>query len=187
MKRVRHLPCLVLASGGIDSTACLSYYRERGQPLAALFVDYGQPARSMEAQAVRAVCGRLKVPLRRLQVTGLNIPPGEIRGRNALLLVVGLMNLDEDVGLVSLGIHAGTSYPDCSPLFLSRVQEIYDSYCAGQVQIDAPFATWSKRDVYDFAMSRKLPLDLTYSCLRGGKKPCGECESCKDVEALHAR
>ena len=33
---------LVLLSGGIDSTSCIVYYKEREFGLSALFVDYGQ-------------------------------------------------------------------------------------------------------------------------------------------------
>jgi 7-cyano-7-deazaguanine synthase in queuosine biosynthesis len=35
---------LVLLSGGIDSAACLDFYKELGRPPCALFVDYGHPA-----------------------------------------------------------------------------------------------------------------------------------------------
>ncbi len=184
MSRLRHLRCLVLASGGIDSTTCLSYYKKRHQPVTALFVDYGQPARVMEAKAVSAVCRTLEVPLKRVRVVGLKFPAGEIRGRNALFLLLGLMGYEQRVGLVSLGIHAGTSYTDCSSLFVRRVQRVYDIYSGGQVRIDTPFARWSKRDIYDLAVKRNLPLHLTYSCLRGKKSPCGLCEACKDIEAL---
>jgi 7-cyano-7-deazaguanine synthase len=186
IKSVRRLPCLVLASGGLDSTACLGYYRARHQPVTALFVDYGQRARAMESRAVGAVCNRLRVPLKRLRMAGPSIPVGVIRGRNALLLVAALMSFDAESGLISLGIHAGTPYPDCSAAFVDQVQSIYDAYCAGQVRIDAPFATWTKSEIYDFAVKRRLPLHLTYSCLLGRRRPCGSCESCKDLEALHA-
>ena len=186
IKGVRRLPCLVLASGGLDSTACLGYYRGRHQPVTALFVDYGQPARAMESKAVSAVCKRLRVPLKRVRIAGPSIPVGVIRGRNALLLVAALMSFEAESGLISLGIHAGTTYPDCSAAFVDEVQSIYDAYCAGQIRIDAPFGAWTKRDIYDFALKRGLPFHLTYSCLLGRTKPCGSCESCKDLEALHA-
>ena len=186
IKGVRRLPCLVLASGGLDSTACLCYYRARHQPVTALFVDYGQPARAMESKAVGAVCKKLRVPLRRVRIAGSSSAIGAIRGRNALLLIVALISFEAESGLISLGIHAGTPYPDCSSAFVDQVQGIYDAYCAGRVRIDAPFAAWTKRDIYDFALDRGLPLHLTYSCLIGQRQPCGSCESCKDLEALHA-
>lgn len=46
---------LVLCSGGIDSTACLSYYLLNGYSPCALWVDYGQAARVPELNAVKAV------------------------------------------------------------------------------------------------------------------------------------
>lgn len=171
----------------MDSTACLIYYRERHHPVTALFVDYGQPARLRESRAAAAVCRNLRVPLRQVRVSKLSDPADAIRGRNALLLMVALRCFEGESGLVSLGIHGGTTYADCSPTFVGQVQAIYDAYCAGQIRIDAPFLTWAKMDIYDFAMKRKLPVNLTYSCLLGRKKPCGSCESCRDVEALHAR
>lgn len=39
---------IVLASGGVDSTACLFYYREAGHDVEALFIDYGHPANPIE-------------------------------------------------------------------------------------------------------------------------------------------
>lgn len=180
------LPCLVLTSGGIDSAACLSYYVHRCHPVSALFVDYLQPARTMEAQAALAICERLGVSLLSSHVVGPRIRTGAIRGRNALLLDLALMTSDFDAGLVCLGVHRGTSYPDCSLPFLERVQALYDTYAGGQIRVDAPFVNWSKRDVYDFAIKQGIPMHLTYSCLVGGERPCGVCESCKDVEALRA-
>ncbi len=167
--------------------ACLSYYRSRRHPVSALFVDYGQAARSMEAKAVSAICRRLGVPLDTARLrSSTSIAIGAIRGRNAFLLDLALMSAEFDFGLVSLGIHGGTVYPDCSETFVERAQRVYDVYAGGRIRIDAPFVNWSKRDVYDFAVAQRLPLDLTYSCLVGRKRPCGSCESCKDVEALRA-
>jgi len=42
---------LVLASGGIDSTACLFYYKELGHEIEALFVDYGHPTWQIDDQS----------------------------------------------------------------------------------------------------------------------------------------
>jgi len=178
------LPCLVLTSGGVDSAACLSYYLHRRHSVRALFVDYLQPARVMEAKAASAICRTFDVRLESSQVTGPRIQTGAIHGRNGLLLHLALMAVTFDAGLVCLGVHAGTRYPDCSPLFLERVQALYDLYSAGRVRIDAPFVNWSKRDVYDFAVQQGVPVHLTYSCLAGTEPPCGVCESCRDVESL---
>ncbi len=167
--------------------ACLSYYRSRRQPVSALFVDYGQPARSMEARAANAICQRLGVRLNTARLRSSSKAIRATRGRNAFLLNLALMSAEFEFGLVSLGIHGGTAYPDCSAGFVEQAQRVYDVYAGGLIRIDAPFVNWSKRDVYDFAAAQGLPLDLTYSCLLGRKRPCGRCDSCKDVEALRAR
>jgi 7-cyano-7-deazaguanine synthase len=181
------LPCLVLISGGIDSAACLRYYLHRQHPVAGLFVDYGQPAQHMERRAAVAICERLGIRLGVSQVEGPAVGVGLIRSRNALLLMLALMLTEFDIGLVSMGVHAGTTYPDCSPPFIRHVQSLYDLYTGGRIRVDAPFLEWSKRDVYDFAVGHGVPVDLTYSCLAGAQQPCKICESCRDLEALGVR
>ena len=54
----------------------------------------------------------------------------------------------------------------------------------GAVQIGAPFADWSKSEVFAYARTIGLPIDLTYSCEVGGARECGKCLSCIDRKAL---
>lgn len=180
----RKLPCLVLVSGGVDSAACLRYYLNRQHPVAGLFVNYGQPAENMERKAALAICEIFGVRLCLSRVEGPRMAPGPIRSRNALLLTLALMLTDFETGLVSIGVHGGTTYPDCSPEFVRQIQLLYDLYTGGRIRVDAPFLDWSKRDVYDFAVAHGVPIEMTYSCLAGTEQPCGACESCKDLEAL---
>jgi 7-cyano-7-deazaguanine synthase len=180
----RHI-VLVLLSGGLDSTSCLSYYKRRGNRVTALFVDYGHKASKRESAAAHTVAREQGIALASASVDGLRIPGGAIPGRNALLLDVALMSFGRPSGIVALGIHAGTDYPDCSSAFVAKMQAVFDVYTGGRIRIDAPFLKWRKRDIYDFAIAQKLPIGLTYSCETGGKLPCGSCTSCKDIEALH--
>ncbi len=41
----------VLASGGLDSTTCLSYYLVEGYTVHALWIDYGHPTALAEEKA----------------------------------------------------------------------------------------------------------------------------------------
>lgn len=45
------MEALVLLSGGIDSAACVAFYRRLGNDVAAVFVDYGQPVREQEERS----------------------------------------------------------------------------------------------------------------------------------------
>ena len=177
---------LVLLSGGLDSLACVAHYRDRGLSPEALFVDYGQAASARERAAAKSLAGRLNFVLHFASVTGVQTPQGFIPGRNALLLMVGLMHFQRESGLISLGIHANTLYSDCSPHFVSQMQGVFDTYRGGAIQIDAPFLHGTKADVWDFLREHNYPLEDTYSC-ENGNVPCGRCLSCLDVESLNAR
>lgn len=179
------MPVLILLSGGVDSGVCLHYYMSRGADVTCLHVDYGQAARRMEGAAARAICSYFHVPLDTVVLTG--VPPsgtGLIQGRNAALLAIALLSAPFDVGLVALGVHAGTHYVDCSPQFIVAHQGIYDLYTGGTVRIDAPLLDWYKHDIYQYAHMNSIPVELTYSCETGNDVPCGSCASCTDRSAM---
>lgn len=177
----------VLLSGGIDSSACVAYYLGQRFRVDALFVDYGQAAAAKEMRAAKSVCGHFHIPLNVVRLRGTSKKgPGLITGRNAFLLSISLLEFAPRAGTIALGIHSGTRYRDCTPLFVRKMQLIFDICTGGTVQIGAPFLNWGKADVWTFARARKVPLTITYSCERGLKQPCGSCNSCLDLEALRA-
>ena len=99
-----------------------------------------QAAAGQECIAADAITSALAVPLVRLKWTSLNRKAeGLICGRNAFLLLGALMELRPTVGILALGIHAGTNYADCSPEFISGMQQIFNLYTCGRVQAGAPF------------------------------------------------
>jgi 7-cyano-7-deazaguanine synthase len=174
----------VLLSGGIDSTACLEYYRQRHARLRALFINYGQPSSRNENRAALRVAKRFDLPLKRINVSGLRIGEGMIVGRNALLLCIALTSQVKRPALVAIGIHAGTLYGDCTPQFLSNMQSVFDLYTDGAVKLDAPFLRWSKREIVSFCEKAAIDLTETYSCESGSSKPCGICLSCRERGGL---
>jgi len=178
---------LVLLSGGIDSSACITYYLSQKFPVQALFVDYGQVAAQREFSAAFQICNYYDVNLNKVTATGFKKwSGGYIPGRNAFLLYTALMSFSRDTGLIAIGIHAGTSYSDCSELFIHKLQSSFDLYTDGCIQIGVPFVTWNKRSIWSYCNAKEVPLDLTYSCELGEEPPCGRCSSCKDLEALRA-
>lgn len=174
----------VLLSGGIDSAACIAFYAERGATLTATFVDYGQAARVAESRAAKAVArhygasvSAVRVDARRRWGAGL------IPARNAMLVSCGLMVAKPRVQALVLGIHAGTSYVDCSPPFVQVMQKVADLYTDGRVQIAAPFLTWTKAEIARYCSVKRVPIHLTYSC-EAGSQPCRRCSSCRDREGI---
>ena len=179
----------VLASGGIDSTACLHYYLSAGYDVHALWVDYGQPATSAESAAVGRIAEHYSLPLKKVRIAGLDWPnlPGqlfEFRGRNLTLVSLALNTAAGGNGLIALGIHQGTAFADCSEDFVYRTDGLVASLSEGRFRLDCPFVRWSKLEVAHYAVSTGVPLDLTYSCERGSLPPCKECVKCRDVAQI---
>lgn len=175
----------LLLSGGIDSTACAAFLLAQNFRLEAVFVDYGQAAGVREELAAAAVAAHFGIPLRHVRCSGVHSKTaGLIRGRNAFLAFAAMM--ETNTSLIAMGLHAGTPYWDCSPAFVEHVQSMFDAYCDGRVRLFVPFLSWSKREIWDFCLTRGVPLSLTYSCELGLDQPCPRCSSCRDLEALRA-
>lgn len=178
----------VLLSGGIDSTACVHFYRDQGYRVKPLHIQYGQGAHISELRSSRAVAHFYKLTLLCVDLSHLEPAiSGEIPGRNALLLSAGLMSMGARTGLVALGIHAGTRYFDCQPTFVRLWERLLDGYTDGRIRLGAPFLSWTKSEIWQYCLNSDVPLDLTWSCESRSGKPCGRCSSCKDKEALIAR
>lgn len=179
---------VVLLSGGLDSTACLYFYREQRRSVSALFVDFGQPARERERWAAEAISLHTETPLVTARIDGIpEIAGRETPGRNTLLVSTALMVVPPETRSVALGIHAGTPYPDCTPDFVQRMNALLDLATDGRVVLAAPFVHWSKVDIWDFLESHSAPTELTWSCEYGRETPCGTCPTCLDLDAMNDR
>ena len=174
---------LVLASGGIDSTTLLHLAVQQQLSPGALFVDYGQAAAEAEFESMQKVCATLDVPWRRVKFGGSRFGAGEIRGRNAFLLHVALLEFPSDAGVVAIGIHAGTGYPDCSPEFMTFMNQSYEFHTGGRIGVEAPFLHWAKQDVYRLFSGLSIPSEYTHSC-EASNVACGRCRSCLDRNIL---
>ena len=176
---------VVLASGGIDSTACIHMLQTRGLSVSALFIDFGQAASLQERFAVRRICKRFGVRLDQISVnSSRRYGPGELVGRNAFLIFSALMFARPTRGLIALGIHAGTPYYDCTEAFFRSISTLVEDHSNSQNQLLAPFLSWSKAEIVTYCRDEDVPLELTYSCERGAARPCGRCLSCRDRKAL---
>jgi 7-cyano-7-deazaguanine synthase len=176
---------LVLLSGGIDSTACVHYYKQHATSVHALHVNYGQAAAAAEQAAASAISQRLGIALSTIKVDGFSPSgAGVLIGRNHLLLSVALFAVGEAHGILALGIHAGTAYVDCSPTFADQAQRMLDLLTDGRVALGVPFLNSSKRDIWRYCVDNSLQIADTYSCEAGTVPACGTCLSCADRAAL---
>lgn len=172
---------LVLASGGIDSTACIQYYIQRGFQVQILHVDYGQKPFEPERAALHSVCEYFDLEYQLLTMRG--IPWSlrhfdEIVGRNLFLAAIGLATFHANSGLVAMGIHSGNEYADCSREFQNQLRVIAQLSSRYLIDFDFPFGTWFKHEIIEYCRSHEIPVWLTYSCVTSESDACGQCDSC---------
>jgi 7-cyano-7-deazaguanine synthase len=117
---------------------------------------------------------------------GAAIPSTYVPARNTVFLSFAL-GYAEVVGAEAIVIGANaldySGYPDCRPEYLEAFERLANlATKAGvegrTVKVLAPLLHMSKRDIVETARRLKAPIAQTWSCYRGGRVPCGTCESC---------
>ncbi|HJQ93986.1 MAG TPA: 7-cyano-7-deazaguanine synthase QueC, partial [Candidatus Thermoplasmatota archaeon] len=117
---------------------------------------------------------------------GAAIPSTYVPARNTVFLAFAL-GYAEVVGATAIVIGANaldySGYPDCRPEYLEAFERLAAlATKAGvegrTVKVLAPLLHMSKRDIVQTARRLKAPIAQTWSCYRGGRVPCGTCESC---------
>lgn len=173
---------MVLLSGGIDSTACIHYYLNQGFYVESIFIDYGQMARKKEFESAKNIASYYRIKLDHYEFSAQILNQDEIKGRNAFLVLSTLVTHPEFNGILSLGIHSGVAYYDCSESFIKDINKILEGYTGGRIMLDAPFLRWNKKMIYLYCKENSVPIHLTYSCENGDE--CGKCQSCIDRKGL---
>jgi 7-cyano-7-deazaguanine synthase len=177
---------LVLFSGGIDSSSVIHYYKILGFKIYGLFINYGQKAYQKEREAVKKLSSYFSIETIYINLqTNFTDSNGVIQGRNYYFISSALMNLPFHKGLISLGIHKGTMFPDCSSYFIQKNQEIINLYHNGNVLIDCPFINMHKQDIIYYFQNTNIPFEYTYSCENGSEQPCDNCIKCFELKKMY--
>jgi 7-cyano-7-deazaguanine synthase len=105
--------------------------------------------------------------------------------RNGLFLSsAASLALSKECSVLYYGAHhddwAGSAYPDCSVSFVEAMNRAIYEGSGKQVQIEAPFISWSKAQIVAKGLELKVPYELTWSCYEGNEVPCGTCGTCID-------
>ena len=198
---------LVVLSGGLDSTVCMALAAdESGEPPLALTFDYGQRHRA-ELDRAAGIAGHyrsehlvvhldtsawggsaLTDPAVEVPAAGSTegIPDTYVPARNSIFLAVALGVAEaRDLDDVWIGVNAVdySGYPDCRPEFIDAFRGVA---ATGQrrgvegdpISIRTPLIGCSKEEIVRLGTDRGAPLQLTWSCYRGGDRPCGTCDAC---------
>lgn len=197
---------IIILSGGIDSTTMLYDYRER-IALAVTF-DYGSNHNAKEIPFARYHCEKLGIEhivielgfMKRYFESSLlsgadAIPEGNYDDDNMRSTVVPFRNgimlsiaagLAETRGLkyVMMANHAGdhTIYPDCRPQFVEAMSSAIACGTYTATELFAPYTDITKTDIVRRGLMMGIEYDKTWSCYKGGDRPCGQCGTCRERE-----
>lgn len=193
---------VVLLSGGIDSTVALATVTANDNHAAmALSFDYGQLHAERELAAAAAVAEHYDIHHRiidlraalpqRCTLTGgagdlpethaTDIDATYVPGRNLTMLAVGVaLAAGVGAGAVVIGANADdrAGYPDCRAEFITSANTTARQSTNGAVGIWAPLIRMSKSEIVAAGRHLDAPLEMTWSCYRGGIEPCGRCGAC---------
>ncbi len=169
---------IVLASGGIDSTALIDFYIRRKNRVECMHFQYGQANAKSEKEAFKNITKFYGVKGTIVDMGfSMNKRKDEILGRNVLFaLITGFTS--KNASRIAIGIHAGTQYYDCTRAFVNDCQKILDGYFPGTVRLEAPFLNLFKSEILRYCNEFGVPINMTYSCQRQNFPACGECPSC---------
>jgi 7-cyano-7-deazaguanine synthase len=198
---------LVVLSGGLDSTVCAARASREGELRLALTFDYGQRHR-IELERAAAVAQALDVEqlVVRLDAsqwggsaltdsavdvpsagdTTDDIPVTYVPARNLIFLSVAVGIAEaRDLDAVIIGINAldYSGYPDCRPEFIRSFEQtaalaLKRGVEGHPVEVRSPLVECTKADIVRLGVELGAPLELTWSCYRGGPEPCGDCDAC---------
>ncbi len=201
----RNKLAVVLLSGGLDSTTTLFLALNKGFEASCLIFDYGQ-RHKREVEGAKKIarwahCAyrieklalvnrgsslldkKIKVPVAKFSG---KIPSTYVPARNLIFLSIA-SSFAESLGAEAIFIGANaidfSGYPDCRPEFYSSLQRVLDvgtkSGVEGKgIKIITPLINRTKKEIVLLGAKLGVPFNLTWSCYKGGKRPCGKCESC---------
>jgi len=218
---------IVLNSGGVDSTTCVSAaIKDVGEAnVTTVSVFYGQ-RHSKELECAQKVadyygvshrvidlsktgimddsnCPLLKqsteeIPehsyAEQIEMNGEGMVTTYVPFRNGLLLssvaALAMALYPDDEVDIYLGAHAddaaGNAYADCSQAFTDAMDLAISLGTYGKVHLVAPLVNLNKAGVVKMGLELGTPYELTWSCYKGGEKPCGKCGTCIDRAAAFA-
>jgi 7-cyano-7-deazaguanine synthase len=196
--------CVLVYSGGLDSTVLLYDLLDRGKEVAALSVYYGQ-RHSRELESAQKICQSLGVEHKVVDISSIAglfgasslidadsaVPDGHyaemsmkvtvVPNRNMLLLALaGAWAIAQKASEVAYAAHGGdhTIYPDCRPEFVAHLDAALQCADWHSVKLLYPFGTFTKTDIVRRGVELRVPFHETWSCYKGGASHCGACGTC---------
>lgn len=175
----------------MDSVVLLYDLIGQGHNVHCVLFDYGQ-RHVKELDFAKWHCEWQKVLytlIKLPQLQGSELTDGSggiiVPNRNAILLNIAVnLAVTAKADTVTFAANADdeTVFPDCRRAFLEAINASVKA--AGyNIEICAPYLDKAKWWIGAKARDMRVPLTETWSCYKGGEKPCGDCPACLKREA----
>jgi len=203
--------CVLVYSGGMDSTVLLYDLVSQGRHPAALSFDYGSRHNARELPLAAETCQKLGVGHQIISLgfmeklfssallkNGPAIPDGQYQQENMALTVVPFRNpilmgisvgYAESIGAgeVLLASHGGDHalYPDCRKDFNQAFDLAVRLGTDGKVRLAFPYENLDKKEIANIGRRLKVDFSRTWTCYKGEAIHCGVCSACRErMDAL---
>ncbi|MCL2646069.1 MAG: 7-cyano-7-deazaguanine synthase [Phycisphaerales bacterium] len=203
--------CVVVCSGGMDSTAAAAHARYiDGLSLVLLHFRYGCRAESREVEAIKAITSVLEGEcvfqdlawlnqLGNSRLTDHNAPiAGPVEGaeyphewvpaRNLVMIAYAAAFCDAhgiDKIYMGLNMEESSVYPDNTVEFYERLNSVLPLATLIRPVIVMPLARMMKWQIVKHAHKINAPIHLSWSCYRSGTVHCGCCGPCYMRRTAH--
>ena len=200
--------CLVILSGGQDSTTCLYWALKNFKVVEAIHFDYGQKNELVELSKVIFICSKVGVRLKTIKLylndivesdlfkggefsVKDNIPSSFVPFRNLFFLTYAMAYAyTREIQNIVIGVNQVdfSGYPDCRKDFILSAEKTLRLAIDKEVNIITPLLEKSKVEIFELADDLNC-LDViindTITCYNGNLTinewglGCGECPACK--------
>ncbi len=209
----RKIKGVAILSGGLDSTVSLAAAARKMDVVLALTFDYGQRAARREREASAKIARHFRIPHRVIAIPWLaaltstalvnrraRLPLREMSERSAKAVWVPNRNgvfieiaaaHAESLGaqrlITGFNKEEAATFPDNSAAYVSAVNYALSFSTANGVRVVSYTGALDKKAIVRLGRRLDAPLNFIWPCYEGGKRWCGECESClRSLRALHA-
>jgi 7-cyano-7-deazaguanine synthase len=104
-----------------------------------------------------------------------------VPARNTVFTSIALSyaeSIGAEIIIVGWNGEEGETFPDNSKEYMDEFNELISVGSPDKIRIEAPAINLNKEEIVELGVEVGAPMNLSYSCYKGGDEPCGICESC---------